>query len=36
MKNRCLDMLLVVLAFAVLALAVAILLYLTSRPPAYD
>jgi len=35
-RTRGLDVLLVVLAFVLLALTMAVLLYLTSRPPAYD
>lgn len=35
-RTRGLDVLLVVLAFALLALAMAVILYLTSQPPAYD
>jgi hypothetical protein len=35
-RTRGLDVPLVVLAFVLLALAMAVLLYLTSQPPAYD
>lgn len=34
--TRGLDVLLVVLAFVLLALTIAVVLYLTSQPPVYD
>ncbi len=35
-RTRGLDMLLAVLAFVLLALSIAVILYLTSQPPAHD